>query len=303
MKMQIRKKNIFQAIRFERRCGRAETAVLSALLALAAGCFAHKEAPERLVTARGMEEAAALGDAVQALDLSGAKGDLPPAISGMKGLRNLYLRDGAISDFAPLAALESLEVLDLGRVRLEAVPSEVLSLKSLRDLYLCGCGLAAFPAGLEALPALRYLNLDRNSIQTLPDALPPHLAFLRLNRNSISELPPSVGALSSLRRLYLRGNRLQALPAELAQCTELTDIDLADNDLAEFPACLAALPKLRNLDLSGNRRITSLPDDETLAKMGALKTLRLTGCPLDNDERARIRKAAGGGAWDCAIIF
>lgn len=268
--------------------------------ALCGGCFDHREAPDRPVSARGMDEAAPIAATVEELDLGGGSGEVPAEVASMPRLRRLYLRGGAYTGFAALAGLESLEVLDLGRVRLGAMPGEVLSLKSLRDLYLGGCGLAAFPEGLEAMPSLRYLNLDRNGIAELPGALPPGLRFLRLNYNEISSLPPSIGTLRGLRRLYLRRNRLESLPGELSACAELTDLDLADNNLAEFPAVLAALPRLRNLDLSGNARIASLPDDATLASFRALRTLRLTGCPLENGERARVRAALDPA---CAIIF
>jgi len=290
--------NFFSLGFFPRAIGSATLA--GALALLCGGCFDHRGAPERLVSARGMDEAAPIAATVEELDLSGGAGELPAEISSMPRLRNLYLRGGAYTGFAALAGIESLEVLDLARVRLGAMPPEVLSLKSLRDLYLSGCGLAAFPEGLESLPSLRYLNLDRNGIAELPDALPPGLRFLRLNFNEISSLPPSIGSLHGLRRLYLRRNRLETLPGELSACTELTDLDLAENNLAEFPSMLSALPRLRNLDLSGNARITSMPDGATLAAFRALRTLRLTGCPLKNEERARVRAALDPA---CAIIF
>lgn len=273
---------------------------LAATLAFS-GCFAHKEAPERPVSAKGADEAEARAAEVEALDLSGSPDSaLPASLATMPRLRVLYLRGGAFTDFSALAGAKSLEVLDLARVALDALPQEVLSLDALRDLYLSGCGLRAFPRGLDALPALRYLNLDRNALESLPETLPPHLRWLRLNHNSIKTLPESVGNLASLERLYLRGNGLTAIPDALSRCAAVTDIDLASNDLDSFPTVLASLPNLRNLDLSGNRRIASMPDDATLAKMSALRTLRLTGCPLTNDERERVRAALPAS---CAIIF
>lgn len=290
-------------IGIDKICSTKAAAFFSALVAGIAfsGCFAHKEAPDRPVSAKGGAEAEARAGEVEALDLSGS-GDasLPASLSAMPHLRVLYLRGGAFTDFSALSGVKTLEVLDLGRVKLDALPQEVLSLPALRDLYLSGCGLRAFPQGLETIPALRYLNLDRNAINALPDALPPHLRWLRLNHNAIKELPESVGGLASLQRLYLRGNGLTAIPDAISRCAAITDLDLASNDLAVFPAVLAALPNLRNLDLSGNRRIVAMPDDATLAKMSALRTLRLTGCPLTNDERERVRAALPDS---CAIIF
>ena len=160
-------------------------------LLLTAGCFAHKEAPDRLVSARGIEEAEAAAAEVESVDLSGpGAAALPASLPAMPKLKVLYLRDGAFTNFSALAGCAALETLDLGNVRLGALPGEVLSLPALRDLYLSGCGLAAFPEGLEGLPHLRYLNLDRNRISKLPDALPPHLRW-RSYRTASAASPDS----------------------------------------------------------------------------------------------------------------
>lgn len=265
------------------------------------GCFAHKEAPYRPVAAKGVSGAESRATEVELWDLSGEDiHAVPGGISEMPNLKTLYLRGGAFEDFSGLSGAKALETLDMGRIKLASMPGEVLELKNLRDLYLCECGLSAFPQGLETLPSLRYLNLDRNSIDSLPETLPPSLRWLRLNYNAILVLPDGIGALASLERLYLRGNRLASLPDALGNCQALTDLDMADNNLADFPEIVASLEHLRNLDLSGNVRITALPDDGILSKMKSLRTLRLTGCPLDNKERARVRAAL---QESCAIIF
>lgn len=272
-----------------------------AAIAIASGCFEHREAPERLVSASGISAAEEIAADVQAVDLSGlSTNGVPASLAGMPRLSHLYLRGGSFADFSALGGCRAIEVLDLGRVRLQAMPQEILGLGHLRDLYLDDCGLGAFPAGLEELPALRYLNLDRNAIAALPEALPPNLLWLRLNGNRIAALPDGIGDVRGLKRLYLRGNSLTNLPAALGRCEGLTDIDLSRNSLDGFPEVLATLPALRNLDLSGNAKIADLPDDATLGEMRALRTLRLTGCPLDNEKRARVRAALDP---KCAIVF
>ncbi len=268
---------------------------------LFSGCFAHKEAPERETTARGLDEAIADAGAVERVELNNSKlGAVPDALASMPRLRTLYLADGAFTNFAALASLKTVETLDLSRCRLADAPAEIAGMDALRDLYLGGCSLAAFPEAVSGLAHLRYLNLDRNKIGELPGNLPPALRWLRLNYNSIQALPASIGSLGRLQRLYLRANAVEALPDSLANCTELEDLDLAGNDLAAFPEVLVELPRLRNLDLSGNRRITALPDTEKLSKMKALRSLKLTGCPLEEKERDRIRACLH---HNCAIIF
>ena len=245
--------------------------------AVFSGCFSHREAPERPVTAGSLEEAVAQREAVQRLVLNGSGlTSVPSDLASMPRLATLHMRDTGLADFANLASLPNLRELDLSGVRMEKAPAE-----------------------LEALPHLArlYLNLDRNRLASLPDALPTGLRWLRLNGNALSALPESIGALVDLRRIYLNDNALEALPASFGALKALDDVALAGNRLTAFPAVLVSLPHLRNLDLRGNGSITELPPD--IGDMKALRTLTLTGCRLPKEERDRIRKALP----ECVINF
>ncbi len=264
------------------------------------GCFSGKEAPEREITARGLDEAVSMAATVQRVDLSGSMlTSVPQELASMPELRTLYLADGAFTNLSALTELKGVEVLDLSRVKFSKMPAEVAKLLSLRDLYLGGTGLTEFPSELSALPALRYLNLDRNNIAALPDELPVNLRWLRLNGNKLTSLPVAIGSLSKLERVYLKDNQLTSLPAEITKCTLLEDIDLSGNNLNAFPEVLLDLPKLRNLNLTGNKGITTLPDTWELSNMTALRTLQLTGLPLSEGDKERLRTALP----KCFIIF
>ena len=54
----------------------------------------------------------------------------------------------------------------------------------------------------------------------------------------LSELPPTLGYLSSLRSLNLRGNRLKALPGELAAIGSLLSLNVSVNHLKSLPETL-----------------------------------------------------------------
>ena len=154
-------------------------------------------------------------------------------------------------------------------------------------IYLKEQGLADLKGQSFDASKIDYLNLDRNRLASLPDALPTGLRWLRLNGNALSSLPESIGALVDLRRIYLNDNALEALPASFGALKALEDVALAGNRLTAFPAVLVSLPHLRNLDLRGNGSITELPPD--IGDMKALRTLTLTGCRLPKEERDRIR--------------
>ncbi len=267
-------------------------------LALLSGCFSHREAPARPVTAHSLEEAAAQRENVQRLILNGSTLQAIPAeLASMPRLETLYLRDAAISDFAGLASIPGLVELDLSGVKLAKTPDELEALPHLARLYLTGCGLTDFPTSVLGARELVYLNLDRNRIQAITNDLPASLRWLRLNGNGLSSIPEAIGQLKDLRRIYLNDNAIASLPASFASLEVLEDVALANNRLEAFPEVLVGLPSLRNLDLRGNANITALPAN--IGGMKALRTLTLAGCRIPKEERDRIRQALP----DCVINF
>lgn len=271
------------------------------------GCFAHREAPPREVSCDGMPETEAMAETVQRINLSyefstaGEDGGVLPAVlADFPKLQTLWVAGGKYSDFSVLAKLANLTTLDISDNAITSALAVLADVQTLEKLYLRDCGITDFPKEVSALPALTYLNLDRNKISVLPDEMPVTLRWIRLNANELSSIPDGVGKMVFLQRIYLRNNRLTSLPHGLAGCTLLEDIDLAQNHFEEFPKVLAKLPKLRNVDLTGNRKIVALPPDDVLKEMKALRTLRLVGCPIPTEERERIRAALDSA---CVILF
>ena len=67
---------------------------------LLGGCFEHREAPERLVSAVGLDAALELRDTVQKVDLSGERLDqLPAVLAEMPQLQWLNLRRAAVTNW------------------------------------------------------------------------------------------------------------------------------------------------------------------------------------------------------------
>ena len=82
------------------------------------------------------------------------------------------------------------------------------------------------------------LNLSRNSLTTLPEALfssLPNLEHLNLNQNCLWELSPSVGLLKSLKALSLNANCLESLPSDLTMLPQMETIQCSGNPLIEPP--------------------------------------------------------------------
>ena len=177
--------------------------VFSALLTAACtGCFEHREAPPRLVTATGIEAAGQMRAQVQQVILDGSRlGRLPVLLAEMPRLERLSLRGAEVTDFTVLGRLGTLWALDLAETGLAAIPESLAGLSNLKHLYLTGNALTNLPPALTALTTLEYLNLDRNRLAALPDDLGAmgRLRWLRLNQNQLADLPDAIGKLERLK--------------------------------------------------------------------------------------------------------
>ena len=162
-------------------------------------------------------------------------GGIPPGLSGLTHLQQLWLSENQLSGTIPpeLGALTHLQVLNLVQNQLSG----------------------AIPPELGGLTHLWSLSLGRNQLSgTIPPELGglTHLRWLSLYENHLSgAIPPELGALIHLRGLGLTGNRLSgAIPPELAGLAQLQRLDLNFNqDLSGMiPPELQQLP-LSTLDL------------------------------------------------------
>ena len=57
----------------------------------------------------------------------------------------------------------------------------------------------------------------------------------------VGRSPPKIGQLTSLKVLWLSGNRLMSVPPEIGQLTSLEWLQLDDNQLTSVPAAICEL--------------------------------------------------------------
>ena len=193
--------------------------------------------------------------------------------------------------FALLFAVSLSGCFDEPEPAYKTVPAEARA-------YLQGKGFTDFASAAHGLDpkVVDYINLDRNAITNLEGISDfAGLKWLRLNENKLSALP-SMGALVSLRRIYLRDNLFAEVPAQLNELPSLTDIDLSGNPITEVPEWLAKKEGLQFLSFS-RTRLEKLPGD--LAAWKNLKALQLGELKMSAEEMARIRKVLP----NVAIVF
>lgn len=131
--------------------------------------------------------------------------------------------------------------LDLGNMRLGALPALTADFSHIGDLSLSGMGLQAVPASfLQVFSRLSWLDLNGNRLTGLDDA---------------------IGELQGLTRLQVRHNNLEmtdSTQAVLGRLTQLKLLHLDDNPLGQPPA-VGAMPQLLNLSLRGTQ-ISTWPE-------------------------------------------
>ncbi|CAH8301143.1 unnamed protein product [Eruca vesicaria subsp. sativa] len=196
---------------------------------------------------------------------------------GNEFLGVVYYRFNGVFDdvegYKSLSRLRNLEILDLSSNEfnssifpfLNAATS--LTTLSLRDNDFDG----PFPAKeVKDLTNLELLNLSRNRFKG-PLEVQGYKSLRRLNNLEILDLSrntfnnsifPVLGSATSLKRLFLRSNKLDC-PFPEEELKDLTNLELLDLSENKFngPLPMLVLPALRNLkalDLSGNEFFASM---------------------------------------------
>lgn len=155
-------------------------------------------------------------------------------------LGQLQLNDNALTEWPYLGKAVHLQLVDLAKNDLTAVPESI-----------------------SHLEALTTLQLRWNKITTLPETAFSRLTQLEtldLERNNVESIPASLGTCMNLRVLILSGNKIRTLPIQLMSLTQLEKVALDRNpglDVASHPPTLRVVRHFRRITISnGNAGAT-----------------------------------------------
>ncbi|KAG7211490.1 hypothetical protein KM043_010762 [Ampulex compressa] len=119
---------------------------------------------------------------------------------------------GALSD------LSLLVVLDIHGNDFTSLPSDIMCLQSLKELYLHENNIRKLPNEIVHLEKLTLLNVSRNNLKQLPEAIGKlqQLVTLDIGHNKhLQRLPKSLGYAQQLTHLHIDGLNLSYPPQDI----------------------------------------------------------------------------------------
>ncbi|XP_076936415.1 plant intracellular Ras-group-related LRR protein 8-like isoform X2 [Bidens hawaiensis] len=169
-------------------------------------------------------------------------------------------------------------VISLSSSHISVIPKEVWNCGSfVRFLDLNSNSIEDVPEAIGGLISLQKLFLNSNriddeSVSWKGLSLLKSLTLLNLNQNLLTSLPSDLGCLTTLKELHVAHNMLTTLPDEVGLLVHLEVLEANDNRLTTITSCIGSCSALVEVDFSENLLI-ELP--ETLSNLTNLKALHL----------------------------
>ncbi len=153
-------------------------------------------------------------------------------------------------------------------------PANARTIARIAQLDLSRMNLTVLPTQIGRLSQLKWLNLSYNHLTSLPVTIGrlSQLIKLNLSQNQLRRLPKEIGRLSSLTQLYLQSNNLTSIPKEIGRLSWLTLLCLQHNNLTSIPKEIGCLSDLMEFYCSSNR-LTHLPPE--IGNLSQLRDLQL----------------------------
>ncbi|KAM4808171.1 malignant fibrous histiocytoma-amplified sequence 1 isoform 2-T2 [Rhinophrynus dorsalis] len=211
---------------------------------------------------------------------------LPDTMQGLPRLRTLDLDHNELCSF-PLQILHlpALEELDfsgnkmLGSTCSGSLPEGIMSMQSLKILWLSSTGISTLPDSFCHLIELESLMLDNNNLDSLPEGFGSlqKLRMINISSNSFQDFPMALLQLVDLEELYVSRNRLTIVPEKISCLSRLVTLWLDNNRIRYLPDSIVELRFLEELVLQGNQ-IAILPDH--FGKLSKVNIWKIKDNPL-----------------------
>ncbi len=160
--------------------------------------------------------------------------------------------------------------LNISNFQLMSAPAECFDTWNLRCLDLSRNAVSTIPDAISKLSRLHTLDVSHNKIAFFAESLGSvtTLTSLFCNDNSLVQMPSNLfDGLLVLSQIHMQNNCLAKLPPSISSLTSLREFRLDNNNLKSLPHGLTSLVNLQELNLQDNM-LTSVPSE-----LGACKKL------------------------------
>ncbi|XP_019254655.1 PREDICTED: TMV resistance protein N-like isoform X2 [Nicotiana attenuata] len=203
---------------------------------------------------------------------------LPPSLSG---LSKLHLRDCEDLESIPDTSIQILRFLKISDSKKLAVPNSLFESEQLEELYIYHCSrLVELPLSVGVQKKLIELVLeDCQNLKKLPNSIQmKSLTQLKIsNCPKLDTFPEINGDIHSLEELTIQFTGIRELPSSIGDLSNLEYLNLKGcEDLVSLPSSIGDLSNLEYLNLKGCEDLVSLPN--SLCNLKKLEELVLEGC-------------------------
>ncbi|XP_008211029.1 E3 ubiquitin-protein ligase LRSAM1 isoform X1 [Nasonia vitripennis] len=181
----------------------------------------------------------------------------------------------SISGGGALKNLSLITVLDLHSNELNTLPSDIVHLISLKELYLQENSIQKLPNEIVHLKSLSILDASKNKLKCLPEAMEElkNLDSLDISHNkSLQKLPKSLGHAQQIKNLGIDGLKLSYPPEDVQSGGTIVIIAFLANECGIDYSPEDCIPE------------TDIPNDATSRDVHALTHNK------DNDVQATLMK-------------
>ncbi|GKC13319.1 NB-ARC domains-containing protein, partial [Tanacetum coccineum] len=180
-----------------------------------------------------------------------------PSIGMLKRLVVLNLRDcKQLQNFPIRVEMDALQVLNLtGCLKVNQLLEALGGIKSLTELHVDRTAITELPSFVSSL-----INLESLSFGGQGRIQPTWWTAITAPFGLLTQVPESIGGLSCLMELNLKGNNLLEVPESIGGLSCLWKLNLEGNNFSSLPGSLSQLFDLGRLIVDGCKKLEVLPE-------------------------------------------
>ncbi|CAI0441315.1 unnamed protein product [Linum tenue] len=167
--------------------------------------------------------------------------------------------------------MKNLKLLEINSTRITGLTGDIVTLQSLRELYLNSYGLRQVPTGMVKLTSLEKLQLSLASVTESPPLLPTSLKALCLS--SCPSKLPNLLELKDLEHLSLSAFSREIIPGEICKLSKLKTLSLSNSEAEPFGSVVVLPSSLNSLRVGFCGSLERLPNLGNLNNLMELSLL------------------------------